>query len=44
MAARSLLEINSVSKNYGTKRAVNNVSMKLNKGEVTGLIGHNGAG
>ena len=44
MAANSVLEINKVSKNYGSKQAVKEVSLKLNKGEITGLIGHNGAG
>ena len=44
MAANSVLEINKVSKNYGPKQAVKEVSLKLNKGEITGLIGHNGAG
>ena len=34
MAANSVLEINKVKE----------VSLKLNKGEITGLIGHNGAG
>jgi len=44
MTANSLLEINNVSKYYGSKRAINDVSLRLNKGEITGLIGHNGAG
>ena len=44
MAAKNVLEINKVSKNYGSKQAVKEVSLKLNKGEITGLIGHNGAG
>lgn len=44
MAAKNVLEINKVSKNYGPKQAVKEVSLKLNKGEITGLIGHNGAG
>lgn len=44
MAANNVLEINKVSKNYGSKQAVKEVSLKLNKGEITGLIGHNGAG
>ena len=44
MAENNLLEIRKVSKNYGPKRAIKEVSLKLNKGEITGLIGHNGAG
>ena len=44
MAENNLLEIRKVSKNYGPKRAIKEVALKLNKGEITGLIGHNGAG
>ena len=44
MAENNLLEIREVSKNYGPKRAIKEVALKLNKGEITGLIGHNGAG
>ena len=44
MAENNLLEIKKVSKNYGPKIAIKEVSLKLNKGEITGLIGHNGVG
>lgn len=44
MTNNALLEIKKVSKNYGPKIAVKKVSLKLDKGEITGLIGHNGAG
>lgn len=44
MSEKNLLEIKKVSKSYGVKKAVNEVSLKLGRGEITGLIGHNGAG
>ena len=39
-----MLEIKNINKNFGGLRAVNNVSMKIEKGSITGLIGPNGAG
>jgi len=33
-----------VDKSFGITHAVNNVSMKINKGEIRGLIGENGSG
>ena len=39
-----MLEIKNISKNFGGLRAVNNASMKIEKGSITGLIGPNGAG
>ena len=38
------LLINSISKTYDNRKVVNNVSMKLKKGEAVGLLGPNGAG
>ncbi len=38
------LIIDKVSKNYGSLQALNQVSIRLNKGEVVGLLGPNGAG
>ena len=29
---------------YGTNKALNNVDLEINRGEIFGLIGHNGAG
>jgi simple sugar transport system ATP-binding protein len=40
----SVLELSSVSKNYGAINALTNVSLKMNAGEVVGLVGDNGAG
>jgi branched-chain amino acid transport system ATP-binding protein len=42
--AESILASHSLSKTYGGVRAVNDVSITLQKGEILGLIGPNGAG
>ncbi len=39
-----LLEIEGLTKKFGGLSAVNQVSFKINKGEVVGLIGPNGSG
>ena len=39
-----MLKINKVQKNFGGLKAVNNASMHVEKGSITGLIGPNGAG
>lgn len=40
-----MLEINNYSKCYkGNKKVVNNISLRVNKGEIFAFIGHNGAG
>ena len=38
------ISISNLSKNYGTQKAVNNISFKVNKGEIVGFLGPNGAG
>ena len=38
------LSVNSISKTYDKRKVVNEVSMKLQKGEAVGLLGPNGAG
>ena len=40
----ALLEINNVSKHFGGLKAVDQVSMSIEKGQIYGLIGPNGAG
>ena len=40
----TLLEINGVTKSFGGLKAVNNCSINVKKGSITGLIGPNGAG
>lgn len=39
-----MIEVNSVSKHFGGLKAVNNASLSIAKGSITGLIGPNGAG
>jgi len=40
----SIITINNVCKNYKTKKALDNVSLTIEKGELFGLLGVNGAG
>ena len=39
-----MIEIKNVTKKYGDKVAVNNVSFTVNDGDIFAFIGHNGAG
>lgn len=39
-----LLECNGLSKHYGRKAAVSNISLKLERGHIYGLLGPNGSG
>ena len=39
-----MIEIKNVTKKYGSKKAVDNVSFTVNDGEIFAFIGHNGAG
>jgi ABC-2 type transport system ATP-binding protein len=39
-----MIEVESLTKQFGTKRAVNNLTFTVNKGEVLGFLGPNGAG
>ena len=40
----SLLELKGISKSFGGLKAVSNVSLNLEEGEILGIIGPNGAG
>ena len=44
MSDNLVLEAKSVSKFFGTITALQNVDLHLNKGEVLGVVGDNGAG
>ena len=39
-----MLKIENLTKRYGEKIAVNNLSLHIAPGEIYGFIGHNGAG
>ncbi len=39
-----MIEVKNVTKKYGQKKAVDNVSFKVNDGDIFAFIGHNGAG
>ena len=38
------LMINKISKSYGNKKVVRDISISINRGEIVGLLGPNGAG
>ena len=38
------ISITNLSKNYGSQKAVNNISFNIQKGEIVGFLGPNGAG
>ena len=40
----SLIEIKNLTKNYGSKKALNNVNLTIEKGKIYGLLGPNGSG
>lgn len=39
-----MLELKNISKEFGNKKAVNNLSFKVEKGKILGIVGRNGAG
>ena len=39
-----MLKIEGLTKVYGDKKAVDNLDLHIQKGEIYGFIGHNGAG
>jgi len=41
---RTVLEMNRVSKSYGNKKILEDISLSINKGEIIGYLGPNGAG
>lgn len=39
-----MIEVKNISKNYGGKQALTNINLSIDRGEVVGLLGLNGAG
>ena len=39
-----IIQVNNLTKSFGAKRAVDGLSFEVQRGEVFGLLGHNGAG
>ncbi len=39
-----VIEVNNLTRKYGSFTAVNKVSFKIPRGQIVGLLGHNGAG
>ena len=39
-----MLEVKNLSKYFGIKKAVDNVSFKVEEGHILGVLGKNGAG
>ena len=37
------IEVNAISKSYGTQKALDNISFSIKKGEIVGFLGPNGA-
>ena len=42
--AESMVEVRNLTKTYGKKKAVDNISFDIKKGEIFGILGPNGAG
>ncbi|MCK5280816.1 MAG: ATP-binding cassette domain-containing protein, partial [Cyclobacteriaceae bacterium] len=41
---KKILSIDGLSKNYGSVRALNKLSINIHKGDVYGILGPNGSG
>jgi len=39
-----MIEVSGLTKTYGNKRGINDVTFKINEGEIVGFLGPNGAG
>jgi len=39
-----VIKLKNISKKYGQKTTLNNISFEMNKGEVLGILGHSGCG
>ena len=39
-----MIEVEGLTKDYGPRRAINNLTFQANSGEILGFLGPNGAG
>ena len=39
-----MISVQNLSKNFGSKHVLKNISIQVSKGEVYGIVGENGAG
>src|SRR5262245_43407292 len=44
MAAAAAIELRGIQKSFGNVHAVRGVSLRIEKGQITGIVGENGAG
>jgi len=42
--SENVIQVNGVSKSFNGRKVLNNISLSVKRGEVFGLLGHNGAG
>ena len=40
----AVIKVENLTRNYGAVKAVNSISFEIPKGQIVGLLGHNGAG
>ena len=43
-SGKKVIKINGITKSFGPKKVLNNISFEVNRGEKVALIGHNGIG
>ena len=41
---QKILQVENVTKSYGSREIIKNISLSINKGEIVGFLGPNGAG
>ena len=44
MVSHPILELQNINKSFGHVQANKDISLKINKGDIHGIIGENGAG
>ena len=44
MANKKILSVKNLNKSFGNFKAVNNINLHVNKGDISGFLGPNGAG